>query len=382
MKTAAVICEFNPFHNGHKYLIDSIKSQHADRVVAIMSGNFVQRGDVAITDKYERAKAALQNGCDLVVELPTVYAVSSAELFAKGAVSIAKALGVDMLCFGVENNDISMLNDISDIFDDTAFIDEIKKQMDSGDYYAKAVSNATEKFLSKEHAELLRGSNNTLAIEYLKAIKGTDIRPIAIKRKDVKHDSSTHSNTIASASFIRELVKNGDDYSDFTSMKINNPSKLENIESAIMYRLKTMSKEELEKLPNANEGLNNRIFEYAKKNNYLDKFIDELKTHRYTYSRLRRLIICALIGINIDTVKKSSEGAKYIRVLGINDNGSTLLKSACLPVIAKVRQDYEKLDDDAKEMFDLDVRASEIFNLARNDKNEYTNDFSHKIIKI
>ncbi len=382
MKVAAVVCEFNPFHNGHKYLIDKIKKEHADAVVAIMSGNFVQRGDVAITDKYKRASCALQNGCDLVVELPTVYAVSHAELFAKGSVEIAKALNTDVLCFGAENDNIDSLKNIADAFENKGFIEAIREQMNNGDPYAKAVSITVEKVLSPEHATLLSGANNTLGIEYLKALRGSNISPVAIKRKDVDHNSTTHSENIASASFIRECILNEKSYSSFTNMVVDNPATIKNIESAIMYKLKTMSKEELSNIPNTNEGLYNRIFEHAKRNNYLDELLDELKTHRYTYARLRRLIICALIGINIDITKKAESGPKYLRVLAMNDIGSKLLKNSTLPIVAKVKQDYEKLSDDAKEMFDFDVRASEIYSLALNNKTESFNDFSSQIIKL
>ncbi len=382
MKTAAVICEFNPFHNGHKYVIDKIKNEHADCVIAIMSGSFVQRGDVAIVDKYKRAKTALENGCDLVIELPTVYAASSAELFAKGGVSIAKALNADMLCFGAEDDNVDMLKDIADAFSDEKLIEMIKEKMENGDYYAKAVSNAVSEFLSKKHAKALKGSNNTLGVEYIKALKDTSITPVAIKRTGVSHDSKRASKNIASASFIRERVLKNKKYKKYTDMVIDNPASIKNIESAIMYVLKTMDKSELAKLPNANEGLFNRIFEVARKNNYLDELLNELKTHRYTYARLRRLIVCALLGINTDTEKMVKDGAKYVRVLAMNDTGAKLLKNCSLPVVAKVKQDYEKLSDDAKSIFDIDVKASDIYSISRKDNSEILNDFCAKIIKI
>lgn len=382
MSTAAIICEFNPFHNGHKYLIEKVKTSHADTVVGIMSGSFVQRGDIAIADKYARAKEALKNGCDLVVELPTVYAVSSAEIFAFGGVEIAKALCIDKLCFGAENDDISKLKEIADAFDSTSFNEKIKENMDKGDYYAKAVSDAVREILSPEHSAILDGPNNTLGLEYIKALKNSNITPIAIKRTGVNHDSKTATDNIASASYIRELIYKNKPYSEYTDMVITNPANIKNIESAIMYKLKTMDKDELSALPNANEGLYNRIFEYAKRNNYLDELIDELKTRRYTHARLRRLIVCALLGINTDTVRKALQGVRYVRVLAMNEKGSALLKSSTLPVIAKVKQDYEKLSTDAKEIFDIDVRASNIYSISREDKSDSTNDFNSKIIKL
>lgn len=379
MTVAAVICEFNPFHNGHKYLIDKIKSEYADCVIAVMSGSFVQRGDVAIVDKYERAKAALQNGCDLVVELPTVYAVSSAEFFSKGGVSIAKALNADMLCFGAENDNISMLKDIADAFSNEHFIFDIKAQMENGDHYAKAVSTIVSKHLSKEHADILNGANNTLGIEYIKALKNTDIRPVAIKRTGVSHDSSDTSNNIASATHIRSLIKENKSYEDFTEFNAKYHADIKNLETAILYKLRSLSKEQIENLPDVNEGLQNRIFDACRKSNSLEELYDNLKTKRYTLARLRRIVICALLDI---TKEYLANDAKYIRVLAMNDSGARVLKNCNkLPIVAKVKSDYNKLTEDAKAQFDVDVRASEVFSLAVKDKPNIQNDFCAQIIK-
>ncbi|MBQ4129513.1 MAG: nucleotidyltransferase family protein [Ruminococcus sp.] len=379
MTVAAVICEFNPFHNGHKYLIDKIKSEYADCVIAIMSGSFVQRGDVAIVDKYERAKAALQNGCDLVVELPTVYAVSSAEFFSKGGVSIAKALNADMLCFGAENDNISILKDIADAFSNEHFIFAIKEQMENGDYYAKAVSTIVSKHLSKEHADILNGANNTLGIEYIKALKNTGIRPVAIKRTGVSHDSSDTSDDIASATHIRSLIKENKSYEDFTKFNAKYHADIKNLETAILYKLRLLSKEQIENLPDVNEGLHNRIFDACRKSNSLEELYDNLKTKRYTLARLRRIVICALLDI---TKEYLANDAKYIRVLAMNDSGARVIKNCNkLPIVAKVKSDYNKLTEDAKVQFDVDVRASEVFSLAVKDKPNIQNDFCAQIIK-
>lgn len=380
MKVAAVICEFNPFHNGHKYLIDKIKSEHADCVVAIMSGNFVQRGDIAITDKYTRAKTALENGCDLVVELPTVFALSSAETFAKGGVQIAKALNADMLCFGAEDADTDVLSEIATALGNDNFTLKLKEYLSLGEYYPKAVSLALENTFSKEYADIVNLPNNTLAIEYIKALKDSNISPVAIKRLGVDHDSDLTSENIASATHIRKLIRKNADYSAFTDIKPPCIADIEKLQTTILYKLRTMSKEEIENLPDVNEGLQNRIYDCARNSNSLEELYESLKTKRYTLARLRRIVMCALLHITKDDIKND---ASYIRVLGMNNNGAQILKNCTtLPIIAKVKQDYDKLNADAKQTFDIDVTASDVFSLAITDgKAEYANDFTAKIIK-
>lgn len=377
MKIAAVICEFNPFHNGHKYLIDTIKREHADCVVAIMSGNFVQRGDIAITDKYARTQTALKSGCDLVVELPTVFALSSAQNFAKGGVMIAKALGAQMLCFGAEDADINKLKNIADAFDNNAFNEKIKEYLDDGEYYPKAISCALSDTYSKAHADIIDKPNNTLAVEYIKALKSTAICPVAVNRIGAEHDSDTTVGNIASATHIRQLIADNCNYSQFTDMIIQSATTVENLETTILYKLRTMSKDELEQLPDVVEGLHNRIYDCVRNSNSLKELYDNLKTKRYTLARLRRIVMCALLDIKKSDTDKAPQ---YIRVLGMNDSGAQILKSSSLPIIAKVRQDYEKLSDSAKSQFDIDIKASDIYALANNSKCK--NDFSSQIIKI
>lgn len=377
MKTAAVICEFNPFHNGHKYIIDTIKKNFADRVLCIMSGSFVQRGDAAICDKYQRTEAALNGGADIVVELPTVFATANAQSFAKGAVDIAKAMGVDMLCFGVQDADIDTIKDVAYAFDDEGFKLCIKEHIKNGMYYPKAIELATKSFLTNKHSEALSDPNFTLAVEYVKALKNSDISPVAIKRTGTSHDSDSAFGNIASASLIRRMIRENQNYSKYTCMDVKNPAFLDNIESAVMYRLKTMTKEEFERLPDVSEGLQNRIYDCVRKYNSLNELLEALKTKRYIMARLRRIIICAMLNITKDDVNTN---AKYVRVLGMNDYGAKLLNKCKLPVVAKTASDVRKLDDEAKRMFDIDVRASEVFSLISGDNS--INDYTAKLIKI
>ncbi len=377
MKIAAIICEFNPFHNGHKYLIDKVKSEHADCVIAIMSGSFVQRGDIAITDKFERAKAALNGGCDLIVELPTVYSLSSAERFAKGGVELSKALNADILCFGAENDDISKLKAISDIFYDDDFKQSLKKHLSNGEYYPKAVSLSVEEILSQEYSEILNGPNNTLAIEYIKALKDSSLFPVAIKRTGASHDSEKTSNNIASATHIRNLIRDNKAYDKFTQMRIDNHTDIKKLETAILYKLRTMSKEEIENLPDVTEGLHNRIYNFCRSNNSLDELLINLKTKRYTLARIRRILMCALLDI---TKEDAKQDIGYIRVLGMSEKGSTLLKNAKLPLICNLPDNYSLLSDKAKAMLNIDLKAYEIASLSST--HGFKNELQVRMIKI
>lgn len=374
---AAIICEFNPFHNGHKYLVEKVKNEHADCVIAIMSGNFVQRGDIAVTDKYKRAEMALSNGCDLVVELPTVYALSSAQNFAKGGVQIADALGADLLCFGVEDENIDNLKEVANFTENEMFTEKLKDYTSKGLYYPKAFENTVSDIYGKEYAEILTKPNNTLAVEYIRALKNTNISPVAIVRKGTDHDSDIVTENIASATHIRNLIRTNGQYSDFTDNSIDNPADIRNLETALLYKLRTMSKDEIENLPDVTEGLHNRIYEAARNSNSLEELYNNLKTKRYTLARLRRIVMCALLDITKD---KSNNDMPYVRILAMNDKGKEIIRNSKLPVIGKVKKDYDKLPDVAKSIFDIDVRASEVYSLALNSPENFKNDFAQKII--
>lgn len=377
MKVAAIICEFNPFHNGHKYLIEKVKYEHADCVVAIMSGNFVQRGDIAITDKYKRAEMALLGGCDLVVELPTIYALSSAENFAQGGVQIANALGADLLCFGAEDDNLELLTKIADISQSKEFSQYLKHYIADGQTYAKAYEIAVSALCGEEYAHIISKPNNTLAIEYIRALKNTNISPVAIKRKGTNHDSDIVTDNIASATHIRNLIKSNEQYTDFTENTIENPADTSKLETTILYKLRTMNKEEISNLPDVTEGLENRIFECARNSNSLEELYNNLKTKRYTLARLRRIIMCALLNITKDDVKSN---APYLRILAMNSKGTEIIRKSKLPIIGKVRKDYDKLSKKAKNIFDIDVRASEIYSLTLSKPEDFKNDFTKKII--
>ena len=369
---AAVICEFNPFHNGHKFLLKKIKSDLHAEIICIMSGNFVQRGDIAITDKYARTRAALSNGADMVVELPTPYAVSSASTFAEGGVRIASSLGCDCLCFGA-GSDIETLTALVSLMEQEDVKARIHSAMQNGSYYPKALASAA----GEEYEEVLSEPNNILALEYIRACRKYGVRPLAFPREGVQHDAETPMDNIASGSYIRRCIENGKDHAPYSPMEIESPAFLSALEPIILYRLKTMTTEDCRKLAEVSEGLENRIIEIAKQYNSLEEITEHLKTKRYTMARIRRIMIYALLDI---TTENQHTPVPYIRVLGVKSGKTDLMQDAVLPLIVKTKADYAKLNYSAKEIFDIDIRAAELMNIAR--KGTPINEFSEGIIKV
>lgn len=367
-----MICEFNPFHNGHKFLLEKIKTEYADQVICVMSGSFVQRGDIAITDKYSRARAALENGADAVVELPSAYAVSSAEIFSENGVRIAAAMGCDMLCFGAESG-IGELKALSDMLGREDINQKIRGYLDNGEYYPKALSLA----VGDEYADIISQPNNILALEYIKACKKYGIEPVAIQRMGSAHDSAEICGSFASATVIRGLITSGEAYSEYTPMIIDKPSTLSAVEPAILYRLKTMTTDRLALIAEVGEGLENRISDSAQKYNSLEEILNAVKTKRYTMARLRRIVIQSLLGI---TSRIQNTPVPYLRVLGIKSGCDDMLKNAGLPLIIKTKADYEKLDDSAREIFNIDINASHAMNIAL--KGAVINEFTQPLLKV
>lgn len=367
-----MICEFNPFHNGHKFLLEKIKEEFADEVVCIMSGNFVQRGDIAITDKYARARAALENGADMVAELPTVYAVSAAQVFAKSGVQIAYELGCEKLCFGSENS-LEELYSLLDVLDAQETQKKIAGYMNDGDYYPLALSKAVGNDLS----EIICKPNNILALEYIRACRSYGIEPIAIGRIGVGHDDTEVSGNIASATKIRELLINGEDCSPYTPMRISEPCQLSDIDQIICYLLRSKKPGDTEDIAGISEGLNHRLHKCAVENRSVDEILAAAKTKRYTMARLRRAVISVCLNI---TDEMQHRDVPYIRVLGIRKDKASMIQPRALPLIIDVRRGYDSLDQNAKEIFDIDIAAAELMNMCRDASR--INEFSHGVIKV
>ncbi len=345
-----IICEFNPFHKGHKYLIDSVKNE-GDSVICVMSGSFVQRGECAVYSKFDRAKTALENGADLVIELVSELSTLSAQGFAEAGCALLEATGVcDSIAFGAECGDAEKLIALSEEI--KAKDKEIKAELEKGISYPAARKNAVG-------SPLLDYPNNILALEYLSS---TDLKPIAVKRIGKGHDSD---DTEYSASEIRKTLKDG--------------ASLKNIERAILYRLRTMSAEDFLKIDDVSEGLENRICEAVKTAKSLDELYSLVKTKRYTHSRIRRIILRAFLGID----KNCSKKPLYIRILGFSAEGGKLLsemkKSAKLPLIAKYA-DAKKEDGEILDAFERECLYTDLFNLCFNEPRPCGEDKTQKII--
>ncbi len=394
MKLTAIISEYNPFHNGHKYLIQKSRENGSTHIIAIMGGNFLQRGNCAVLDKYNRAKAAVLGGVDLVIELPQIYAAASAEKFAFGAVQTLDKCGcVDELAFGAECGDISMLKRAVNIITQSGEVETLCKQyLKQGYSHPRAMQAAVEDVSqsSDNISDILRNPNNTLAIEYIKALDNinSNINPFAVERVGAMHGSMQTDNEFASASAVREMILKGDSsYKKFipnTTAEIISdcitlgecPGEYKNNSRGIMTVLRSMTAEDFANIPDVTEGLENRLVKAVRENNSVSDIIAAVKCKRYTHARLSRIIACAYLGITKDI---SSLEPKYIRVLAFNDRGTEILKlmkkSASLPVIMSPAKDMKKLDDMGKKIFEIDLRASDLYGLLTPNVQRCGNDF-------
>ena len=395
MKVSAIICEYNPLHNGHVHHIRETRANGATHVIGVMSGNFVQRGDTALLNKFDRARLALQCGVDLVIELPVAFATASAELFATGAVSILHNLGiVDELSFGSSCSDQECLELLAEAFMSTTefYRDRIRDRMREGDSYPAAVWEIVRQRYGNKVAGMMLDPNNVLAIEYIKALTKLDasIKPFAVQRQCVMHDSLSPKEMFASASFIRKSVSEGDpsylDYIPRSTAQLltrriqeGRTADIRRLERPLLYRLRMMTPEELLELPDVNQSLQNRI--YAARNaNSLDELLGAVKAKCYTMSRIRRILMAALIGIRKDDQKYYPP---YARVIAFNERGMELLGTAKGRSNIPVGTSLAKLSETGRlsERFvQLEEHATNVYGLAVEDMFSAEQDFRAKII--
>ncbi len=384
MKILGVISEYNPFHNGHKYHIEASKKKvDADFTICIMSGHFLQRGIPAIMDKWTRAKNALQNGVDLVIELPVVYSLNSAEHFAEGAIKLLNATGItNFIVFGSEKGTIDNFHKISQVYADEpkAFTELLKKNLSLGNSFPKARQDALIKYLGKD-LDLESKPNNILGIEYLKALYNCNstIKAETIQRIKNDYNDANLTGDISSATAIRQAIKKNhvienirDSVPSSTYDSIN---KFKNelvfkkdFEDLIFYKIRSISKKELSKIHDVNEGLENRIKDKALHCNNLKELILEIKSKRYTYTRIQRILFKTLLNIEDSDVKHEP---RYLRILGFNKNGQKIIRelneSSDLPIITNLKN-YEAQDAIARQMIEKDILATNIYQLTKNKK--------------
>ncbi len=386
MSTIGIIAEFNPLHSGHKYLLNEAKK--LGTVVCVISGNFVQRGDTAICEKRVRTREALLNGADLVLELPVLWSVSTAQNFALGGISALKTAGCDTVMFGSECGDVELLKKAAELLLSSEFSEKLSLELKKGVTFAKARQTVCEE-LGLE-AGLLEGANNNLAIEYIVAAKRLDYYPkfITVKRKGASHDSSDVDEFV-SASLLREKLKNNDfefckkyiSSNTIEEISKNGASDIKNIERLILGILRTKSISELKQLPDLSEGVENKLFSAIRLATDLESLYNEIKVKRYTLARIRRLVLSAVLDFKQDLFMKPMP---YVRILGFNDIGRRHIKGISsdteIPVVARVSQ-IKELGADAQRVFEAECRATDLYMLSFPRPKECGLEYTAKIIK-
>ena len=379
MRVFGIICEYNPFHRGHKWQIDELRRLAGEEecaVVCAMSGDFVQRGDFAIERAHARAEAAVRGGADLVLELPLPWAISSAEGFARGGVSILAATGVvDTLAFGSECGNAAKLQRAAKALLRADFPDVLREELAKGLSFAAARESAARALIG-EDAAVLREPNDILGVEYCKALlqSGSTIAPLAILRKVVGHNGGA-AKGFASASHIRELLINGacaDEFLTPESAAIcarecaagRAPVTMANAERAILARLRAMREEDFAPFDGGGEGLYHRFYDAVQRETTIDGILAAAKSKRYAYARLRRLLLAVYLGV---TPEDTPQRVPYLRVLACNSRGRELLRcmktTAAAPILTKSAQ-VRRLDAGAQRLFALTARAEEQYVLA------------------
>ena len=361
MKIVGIICEYNPFHLGHKKQFDMIRRHLGEdcAIVCLMSGNFVQRGMPAVFDKSHRAKAALQAGADLVLELPVTYALRSAEGFAAGGVEILGSF-CDYLCFGTENGTTETLLATAKALLSPDFIPALKAQLEQGLSFPAARAAAMDAIGAD--ASLLRNPNDILAVEYCKAIlsQGCGMQALPIRREGAYHDTEADAEN-PSATAVRRLIESGHDWKScipaqawdaFADAPVHT---LAAGERAVLYRLRTMTDAQFEALPYGSEGLWRKLMRSSRSCATLEEILESTKSKRYTRTRLDRMVMCAFLDIPADRL---AANAPYARVLAFNTTGMAVLKKArqygLFPHTGeKVEDPYQALEQRCDDLYGL-----------------------------
>lgn len=397
MKIAGIIAEYDPFHNGHAAHISNTRSEsggNATHIVTVISGSFTQRGEPALLSKFKRAEMALACGADLVLELPLPWAMAPAEHFAAGGVAVLNALGcVDMLSFGSECGDVIALKQLADLSRDPLYQSAIKAELENGIPYAAAGQAAATKIVGEPIAAHLASPNNTLGIEYLRAMtaQGANWEVFTLQRQGALHNEMVPKDAFASATLLRKMVREDnrcllDAYMPEASASILQGAYADGeattqtirLENALMAHLRRLSLEEYSRLPWLSEGLENRIYRESRTATDYDALLDAVKTRRYPMARLRRVLWASLMSLtNTDTTGLPP----YIRVLGMNERGREILATASptLPLVTRTAQ-VANLDERAKRIFALECAATDLHALAMERPLPCGTDYTTKLI--
>lgn len=356
MEKIGIICEYNPFHYGHKYHINEIKKMYPDSIIIlVMSGPFTQRGDASIINKWDKARIALDNNVDLVIELPFVFATQGADIFSHGAIEILKYLKVDKLVFGSESNNIRELKDLAmSALNNKAYDILVKDYLSKGVNYPTALSKA----LSDLNGTIINTPNDLLGLCYIKEIikQKANIEPISIKRTNDYHDKEL-KDFITSATSIREGIKNKQSivkYLPNNVIEYINNVFIDDYFDLIKYKILT---EDISNIQTVDEGIENRIKKYIYVSNSLEELINNVKTKRYTYNKLKRMFLHILCNFTKDEARKN-KNVKYIRVLGFNKVGQKYLKEIKKDIGVPIITNYTK---ENSKLLEIDFRVNSVY---------------------
>lgn len=408
-KVLGIVAEYNPFHNGHLYHLEkSKKDTGSNYTVAIMGGNFTQRGSTSLIDKWSKAESAIQCGIDLVIELPVLYATSSAENFAEGAIKILDSLKVvDYISFGAETADIEVLDKCADILyrEPRGYKTLLSHELKKGISFPKARENALMMYLSniRTFANVLSSPNNILGIEYLKALKKlkSNIQPVSISRYEAGYNDLSYTGNIASSTAIRNMIKNNGFHALANLMPAPSYATLvQNIkaghiipdissfEKEIIYTLRKMDTQEIAELPDVSEGLEFAIKNAANSCNSMIEFLNIIKSKRYTTTRLQRILLYALLGITKKDMDISKKIQPYVRVLGLNKRGKFLISEIAkanpkLEIITSVKRFTDgNSNKNLITMLNKDIWATNVYTIGYEEDSWSNLDFTKKIVTL
>lgn len=382
MKICATVAEYNPFHLGHLKHLDYIKANlGAEKLIVVMSGDFTQRGEPAVLNKFTRARHAVTAGADMVIELPTVFATANAETFAKGAINLIADLNcVDAICFGAETADKQKFIDLATAMNDESkeFKKALKDNLSDGVSLAKAKFLALKSLGRDELDEsLISSPNNILGLEYTKAIlkRGANIDVYPLLRDDAAHNDATLKKGVTSATSIRNVIKSDGIkklkkcvppfvYKDLKSYPYA-------FDKLLMAKLITSSAEELEKISDCTEGLENRIKALSKDNRTIDALVERVSTKRYPATRIRRILTANLLGITDNFVKTCLNAKLYAKVLAVDSNSKDLIsilsENSEIPLLTR-KSDCIALKKIAADCYLKDALASDLYDLATDER--------------
>lgn len=384
MKATGIVVEYNPFHNGHKYHLQKTKELNPNNIIiAVMSGDFVQRGEPSIIDRWTKTKMALANGVDLVIELPVFYSSQSAEIFAKGAVGILEELKCESMVFGSESGKINELKRISTLQESEEFKIKLKERLKSGDSYPTAHSSTMKEILGESELN----SNDILGLEYIKAIRywKSSIIPMTLKREKVGYHDTNIVGDFASATKIREHLKKNEEISSIVTQESFNTLKeysnftyMENFYPFIRYEL-IKNSNNLSNIQDMEIGFENRLLENAIKSINYEEFFKSISNRRYTTGRVQRVLTHTLLALTTNITEEVKKSIPYVRVLGFNSKGreylSYLKKFDNSKIITSYKKMNENFSPEVCSLIEFNERSSQIYRLINN-----YNDYKSPII--